>query len=322
MTAPPALRFDGIDVVALEVPQAEPLLGLYRDQLGFAIASDEEGGATGDLGALLGLERPVIRAVQLTRGDASGGALLLVETGCPPAGPADVPARRPGPYALDFYLRDAASTEARLAESGWRFTSEAVRYPLPGTHIEVREHMLHQPHSGLLHALVQHRPGGTRSVLGDDETGVSSEVVAVVVLTADLPAARALARDVLGGREYFAGVFAGPEVEEMLGFPPGHGLDAALFRGPGSRNARLEFARPVDGAGRPVALVAGAARPAVVPTVVVADVDEVADRLRAHPTAGAVSAPYAIAWGGRPWRGVRLDTPHDLSLCVLQPGRP
>lgn len=243
--------FDGITEVVLPVPSTTAALALYRDQLHFQVATDQTHlpGSTRAvaLQRLWDLPGPVTREVLLHKPGASGGAVRLAEVpGLPAATPAGGPDRL-GPYALDFYLRDAAAVEARLESAGHEFTAEAVHYDLPGTTLPVRERMLKAPESGLLHACVQYRPRGTRCVLDRVEAEDTSEVVAVVFLTDRLAEARAFARDVLGGHEYFAGRFEGPAVERMLGLAPGEGFDAALYRGPTSANARLEFGEVLPG---------------------------------------------------------------------------
>lgn len=311
--------FDGLDFVVLAVPDADPLVGLYAGLLGFEVAADRAPAPAGTA-RLLGLPCEAARVVHLRRGADAGGDVVLVETPAIEPEPAGAPDRRAGVYALDFYLRDAAATERAITEAGWSFVSEAVHYDLPGTTIPVRERMLVQHHSGLLHALVQHRPGGTRSVLGTDEAGWSSEVVAVVVLTADLPGARRFASDVLGGREYFTGTFEGPAVEEMLSYGPGEGLEGLLYRGPRSRNARLEFARPVDGAGRPLEMTPRPDR-RVQAGLLVDDLDALLARL-GDGEHGLVAAVGHLDWLEEPRRVARFDSAYDVSFLLIDGGTP
>lgn len=238
--------FDGICEVVLPVADLDGPVRLYRDLMGFTVTRDvTHSPASSELAALWDLPTGITREVQLSKPGSSGGSLRLVEApGLPAPTPAGRP-DRPGPYALDFYLRDAARVEARLEEAGQEFVTEAVHYSLPGTEIPVRERMLVVPHAGLLHACVQYRPRGTRCVLDQVEREDTSEVVAVVFLTEAFEDARRFARDVLGGHEYYAGRFDGPAVEAMLSLSPGEGFAAALYRGPTSANARLEFGEAI-----------------------------------------------------------------------------
>lgn len=278
--------FDGIDELILPLPGLEPALHLYRDLMDFEVAIDRD--AAPGLAELWSLPAPVTREVLLTKTGASGGSLRLVEVpGLPPASPAGRPDRE-GPYALDFYLRDAAAVEDRCIAGGEHFVSEAVHYSLPGTDIPVRERMLVQDESGLLHAFVQYRPRGTRCVLDQDPAQDTSEVVAAVFLTHRYPEARAFAQEVLGGHEYFRGRFAGPGVEQMLKLAPGEGFEGALYRGPTSANARLEFGEVIGGGHRPSDPV-----PRVVARIAVDDLDKVGEAL-AGGEHGHVTGRYEV----------------------------
>lgn len=232
--------FDGIDVVTLPAADIAPLQQLYVDLCDFEVI--EEVGAAGAWQQVWGLPLPPTRSVLLGKPGSAGGWIRLVEVpGLPPA-QLTSRADRVGPLALDFYLRGPEQVEGRLEEGGWAFLTEPVHYPLPGTDTEVRERMLAQPVSGLLHATVQYRAQQTRCVLDADLGAHVSEVVACVFVTDDFAGAQAFAQEVLGARRYFTGRFDGPAVELMLGLAAGEGFEAALFRGRGSRNARLEFA--------------------------------------------------------------------------------
>lgn len=243
--------FDGIDVVTLPAADIDRLRTLYVDGLGFTPGTEQA--TTGPAWQrILSLPAPPRRSLLLTKPGSQGGWIRLVEV---PGLPAATPAGRPdrdGPFALDFYVRGADRVEARLAELGFGFRSEPAHYLLPGTDVPVRERMLVSPDSGLLHAVVEHRPGQTRCVLGSGDGDApdhdASEVVAVVFFTHRPAEAAAFAEEALGARRYFTGRFDGEAVERMLALEPGEGFPASLFRGPASRNARLEFAETMPGA--------------------------------------------------------------------------
>ncbi|MFB4309468.1 hypothetical protein [Actinomadura sp. GTD37] len=233
--------FDGIDIVVLPVADTGPLRELYADAMGFEVV---ERGPVRDpslWSRLWGLPLPPAESVLLGKPGSEGGWIRLVGVPGLPAPDAAGAPDRPGAYALDFYLRDPAATEDAAGKRGWTFVADPVDYLLPGTRHPVRERMLDQTRSGLRHAFVQYREGRTRCVLGERPEADVSEVAAAVFATGDLPGARAFVTDVLGGRVYFSGRFAGPAVERLLGLAPGEGFDAVIARGPASRNARLEF---------------------------------------------------------------------------------
>lgn len=296
--------FDGIRTLVLPVADLGPLRELYVDLLGFR-PSGQVDSPDPAWQQVWGLPVPPTRVLRLERPGSRGGDITLAEVpGLPEPEPAGPP-ERTGPYALDLYLRGADSVEERLSQAGWGFRSDPVHYALPGTDLPVRERMLLQPHSGLLHALVEYRERGTRCVLDDDRDGDVSEVVAAVFLTDRLEEALAFASDVLGGRVYFRGVFEGAAVEELLGLPAGGGLDAGLLRGPASRNARLEFARPT-----PSAFSLRAADPVsrVIAGWEVDDLDALEPRLAGHgTTSGVVTVDGRRHLGLASHYGARFD---------------
>lgn len=283
--------FDGIDVITLPVRELAPLERLYVAGLGFRLVEQADR-VDPAWQAVWSLPAAPTRLRLLGKPGSQGGWIRLVEV---PDLPPAVPAGRPdheGPYALDFYLRGADDVEERLAGLGWTFRSEPQHYPLPGTNTMVRERMLLQPLSGLVHALVEHRPGQTRCVLAEAAEEDSSEVVAVVFFTCELAAATRFAQDVLGARPYFTGRFDGAAVERMLGLAPDEGFEAALFRGPRSRNARLEFAAVLPAADSSAARACDRA-PRVVAGCAVDDLAILGERLAdgVHGTATTVTAP-------------------------------
>lgn len=303
------MEFDGLDHVFLPTSDPDRLTALYAGVMGFAVAHDDPDPDPAWSG-LLGVHAPVEHLRVLDKPGAQGGGIVLARVeGLERLGDPGPPARR-GPYALDFYARDSDDLEARLLTAGWAFTAEPVHYPLPGTDIPVRERMLVQDESGLLHAIVLHRPMGTRSVVGADPAQDCSEVVAVVCLTPDLEDARRFAAESLGGREYFRGDFDGAAMEQMLGMGPGERLEASLYRGPASRNARLEFAwRPGSTPGAPAEaprVTLGLRAPGV----------EVADAWSDHGTAGPTSL---VSLGAEPLLARRFSTRYDVGVLLLSP---
>ncbi len=233
--------FDGIGIVTLPAADIEQLQRLYVDGFGFRVHRDEA--ITDPAWARIwSLPAPPQREVVLSKPGSQDGWIRLVEVADLAAAHHPGRPERDGPYALDFYVRDPDRVEKRIRSLGWGFRSEPQYYSLPGTSTPVRERMLEQPESGLLHAIVEYRPGETRCVLGDATDEDCSEVVAAVFFTRRVADATEFAEQILGARRYFAGRFDGDAVERMLGLAPGEGFDAALFRGLTSRNARLEFA--------------------------------------------------------------------------------
>lgn len=311
----PHANFDGIDEVVLPAADIRPLARLYIDLMGFT----ELGGGpvSPSFGRLWGLPLPPSRDVLLGKPGAAGGAIRLVEVpGLPPAGEPGPPDRC-GPYALDFFLRDAVSTEQHLESHGVAFRTEAAGYLLPGTDIPVHERIFDQRTSGLIHATIQHRPFGTRCVLDSAPPTVTvSECVALIVVTDDPAGAATFATGVLGARRYFAGNFAGADVMRMLQLHPADHLPIQLFRGPASRNARLEFATrrglSRSGQGRPADPV-----PRAIATCRVSDLDGIAAVLRdgRHgPSTGVIT----VNQDDRPTRRLCLRSRYGLVFDLVE----
>lgn len=305
--------FDGIDTVILPAADIASLESLYVDGLGFTKIADEPVHDP-TWQALWGLPVAPTRTVLLAKPHSHGGWILLVEApGLPPADGAGRP-DRPGPYALDFYQRDAAGTEASLESAGWEFRSPATHYRLPGTDIPVRERMLEQPVSGLVHASVQYRERGTRCVIDHDPAERTSEVNAVVFMTDMFAQACSFAQDVLGGRKYFEGRFDDPAVAEMLGLDNGEGFAAALFRGPGSRNARLEFGETIPGGDRLADPV-----PRVIASCAIDDLDALAAAV-ADGAHGTTTGVLTATDGSGTTRRLGLRTIYGASFEFFQRG--
>jgi catechol 2,3-dioxygenase-like lactoylglutathione lyase family enzyme len=300
--------FDGIDIVTLPVADIASLRALYVDLFGFEVVEEAAPGEGWQ--QVWGLPRTPSRSLLIGKPGSAGGWIRLVEVPGLPAAELTSRADRVGPLALDFYVRSAESFEGRVEAAGWRFLTEAVHYPLPGTDTEVRERMLAQSVSGLLHATVKYRPRQTRCVLDGAERADVSEVVACVFVTDDFAGAQSFAQNVLGAQRYFTGRFDGATVERMLGLATGEGFEAALFRGPSSRNARLEFAERMEP-------VAGTLPPDPIPRVVagcaIDDLDGLAAAL-ADGSHGESTGIVPVEWHGALGRRLGLRSRYGAAF--------
>ena len=120
--------------------------------------------------------------------------------------------------------------------------------------------------------------------------------------------------DVLGATCYFDDRFEGPAVEELLDLRAGEGFRATLFRGPRSRNARLEFIEALtDEPPRDVV-------PRAIATIEVADLELVLDRLGdgRHGSTTPVVAP-SLDGVVRPRVGVATRYGAHLDLVQASP---
>ena len=289
--------FDGIDHCVLFMPDLDECLGLYRDLFGFVETAAYVVVPPSPYHAAWGLPEVELDVRDLIKPGAAGGGLRLVGCVDLPAPTSPRTLGRPGPFALDFYVRDLPALVDRLQANGHRLRSRPVRYELAGAGFEVDEVLLEAP-LGFVHALVEYLPGRHRCVLGDDPSADVSEVVAAITVTDDVDEGLATLRDGLGGQVYFDAPFEGPAVEELIGLPAGTSFRAVLLRGPERRNARAELMAAVPDAGRREGT---RSHPYLALSCAVPDVDALADAL-SDPRHGELHGPFAPEagpWGGR-----------------------
>lgn len=307
------MPFDGIDEVVLPLGNLGQLRDFYVETMGFDVAVDETD-PDSRLAKVWSLPTAPRRTLLLVKPGSAGGSIRLVETpGLEAPGPAGRPDRS-GAYALDFFLRDAVGTERRIEKAGYPFRGPAARYPLPGhPETSVHERILDQPHSGVIHATIGYRDKGTRCVLNQDDQQQVSEVVAVVFCSQRYAEAVAFVAEVLGGTAYLRGEFGGPELESLLHLERGEVLPMTLFRGAGSRNARLEIcaARAQQPAREDEAV------PRATAICRIKDLDRVAAAL-ADGRHGRTTGPLDVRQDGTMTRRLGVRTLHGLSLDLVQ----
>ncbi len=286
--------FDGIDVITLVTGDAAPLLALYTGPLGFQVmaqgplAQPAQWRARWQLAGAGPLNTWV-----LGKPGSTGGWLRVAEDlSAPPSlGPATI--ARPGPHALDFYVRGLPGLYASLTARGAPFRSPPHDAVLPGAGFTVQECLLEVP-LGLVHALVGYLPERHRCVLGNSPRASVSEAVAVVWVVPDIEEALALLTGPLAASVYLDQVFRGPQTERLMALPPGTTFRMALARGPGRRNARLEFIQQTPAPSDPAPPVPG---PAVILGCGVPDVAALHARL-ANERYGQVSPITTLAGPG------------------------
>lgn len=296
--------FDRIAHVVLLVRDPSRDLRLYRDHLGFEEHAHWSVPDASIFHRLWRIPAGPIEVVELAKPGAFGGEILLVSgPGLPGAAPRSM--ALPGPFALDFYVRDLAELHARLAADGFSTLSQPVRYGLFGTNFEVDEVILRAP-SGLVHALVEWLPDRHRCLLSSQPDQRVSEIVALVTLSEDVEAGLVTLRDSLAGTVYLDTTFSGVDIERLLSLPSGTQFRAALLRGPLRGNARFELMTTSSGVAPALGELAEAPRshPGAIPLVTVPSLDDALAMLgSAH---GPVSGPATVDAG--PYAGSRSAT--------------
>lgn len=284
--------FDGVDQVTVVTADTRAPLALYRDQLGFreVARADLDDPCYAELLELDGAGP--LSAVLLGKPGSAGGWIRLVQApGLPPVAERRT-MHRPGPFALDFYVRDLPERYAELVAAGHRFRSPPRSYELAGAGFAVDEVLLEAP-EGFVHALVEYLPGRHRCVLGTAPDQTVSEVVAAVTVLDDVEEGLPLLRDVLGGQVYYDQRFGGADVTELIGLPGGSTFRVVMLRGPASRNARVELMERVDAPGQPTGQQTG--HPRLLLGCRVPDLPALVRRLGADPRNGALHGPFTVA---------------------------
>jgi catechol 2,3-dioxygenase-like lactoylglutathione lyase family enzyme len=202
-------------------------LRLYRDHLGFAVRRGPEAVSPPEL-ALWGLRPEDGGATAVTLGGPNQdyGLVRLVSFGERTGPPVRADAR-PYDYSpknLDIQTTDMERAYRTLSGLGYAFRSEPVAYP----------------HDGHLIKEVQMRgPDEVNIVLLETETGIRlpfseqgfAGVTQWVLTVGNLKRAEALFAEALGIPVALRNRLAGPDIERMIGLPPGAGLNIVILAG-------------------------------------------------------------------------------------------
>ena len=309
-----AVTFDGVDQLVVFTADGDAARKLYCDHLGFSVASREDVDGSG-WGALWRLPDipDRLRVTLLDKPGSKGGRLRLVEL--PGMGQSSRQRRfmDAGLFAFDFYVRDLWGLWEELRADGFEFKSEPLTYAMPGASSEILECLMAGP-QGIWHSFIQYLPGRHRCLLASQPDQRVSEVVAVVQIVDDVERTLDVAVGGLGGQVYYDDVFGGPAIDRIVGLPPGSSFRVALVRGPGSRNARIELMRSVDGA-----LSGRSAAAPVLLSIRTSDLDE---QLAALRVTGCrlLQGPVAVAatFVGGSVRAAYLELDSNIHLELVE----
>ena len=273
------------------VDKPKRALDLYVGLLGFEVVAKDEGGGPdpwGRLGQQCGPSR------LLAKTGSRGGSIRLTEVDHAAARAGSM--ELPGPFAIDFYVRDLDDLVSRVDAQGFRLLSEPQDYVLFGQDFTVRECIFEGP-AGISHTLVQYIPARHRCVLSDRPDLAVSEVVAIVHTVSQLAAPLATVVGELGAQVYFDQIYEGEVIERLLGLRPGTSFRMMLLRGQSRRNARLELIEIVGPASR-IGGMAPVGRPPLILGCSVQSLPECIEQLRST-TPGQIAGPYESRYGSR-----------------------
>ncbi|GIW08810.1 MAG: hypothetical protein KatS3mg060_3615 [Dehalococcoidia bacterium] len=217
----------GVQHIVVGARDFEAALRLYRDHLGLDLRRGPEAVPSGEL-ALWGLSSSSFGATAVTLGSPTQeyGLIRLVSFGEQTGEPVRKDAR-PYDYSpknLDFETRDLAQAYQTLSEVGYAFRSEPVVY----------EHDGH-----LIKEVQMIGPDGVNVVLLETESGSRlpfsprgfAGVTQWVLTLGDMDRGVRLFSEGLGIPMAMHNRLAGPDIERMIGLPPGAGLDISILAG-------------------------------------------------------------------------------------------
>lgn len=221
--------------VVVGVADMERALALWIGQFGLELAAQSDG-PDADLARLWGIAPEDIRrqALVVTPGRRLG-RIHLVEFDDP-----DPPVRQSAsttdccPKNLDVYADDLPGKMRELTSRGYRFRNPTHSEVATPDGLRFREgHMpAHDDINVVLLELVgQHMP---RSIRG------FAAVAILITIVPDAEREKELYRTVLGLEKLHDNVLQGPEVEAMIGLPPGVALHASVWGHPDEPMGQIE----------------------------------------------------------------------------------
>lgn len=197
---------------------------LWRDTFGLEVMAER---APGDaaLARLLGVGPEAIGTQRVlgTPGQSTG-RLHLVEFPQPdPPVRAGANAFDLAPKNLDIYVDDLPARERALRDSGWAFHGDRCSEVTAPDGTRFRE--LHMPAHDAVNVVLLQIVGAPRPVT----TAGFGAVGPLIVTVPDAAAEQAFAADVLGLGKLSDHRLGGPEIEAMIGLPPGATLDVSIW---------------------------------------------------------------------------------------------
>jgi catechol 2,3-dioxygenase-like lactoylglutathione lyase family enzyme len=283
-------------------------LKTWVDALGFALIRQDDGHA---LAALLDVPLTAIRRSALLALNAAEHArVLLIEfadDGCPDIRAGAAPTDR-CPKNLDVLCADVAGKMAALSASGERFRSDWVEYPVDHalTAREVQMYGHDSTNLGLLELIGVPAPFNALGVAG---------LTTVVCINADADREQAFFTEGLGFTQIRAHRLGGPEIERMIGLPPGAELDFRLFGDADDLLGRIEHVQYVGAAGaNRYPTTRGAAFGTLGLTVRVEALAPVRGALRDRPSRDFSIEPSVLGAG----KGIETSSPAGLRVWVYR----
>ncbi len=222
--------------VTLGVANLDAALALWVDTFGFEVSLQSEGPDSG-LAHLWSLQAQDIarQAVVRTPGQHTG-MIHLVEFNDPQ------PPIRQGaevfdlvPKNLDIHVRDLPARVEELKAAGMRFRNEnysEITIPGGGIFREIHMPAHDEVNVVLLEVIGEELPYTSRGFAG---------VGPVITIVPDAGEEKQFYQDILGLDILSDNILAGPEIEKMVGLPPGAALDVSVLGNENQHFGRIEI---------------------------------------------------------------------------------
>ncbi len=229
-------ELEGWSTVTVGVRDLESALELWVGTFGFHVAELREG-PDEDLARLWELDADDIARQALVRcGESRYGMLHLVEFNDP--GP---PVRQGAqvfdlvPKNLDIYVDDMPRRFAELRTDGRKFRNDNYSEVTAPDGTAFRE--VHMPSHDeinvvLLEVIGKPRPFSARGFAG---------IGPLIFIVPDAPAEKSFFADVMRLEKLNDNLLKGPEIERMVGLPPGAGLDVSIWGRSGNDLGEMEI---------------------------------------------------------------------------------
>lgn len=233
--------------VTVGVADLDAALELWVGDLGFSIVGRRDG-ADRDLANLWSIEPFDIRRQALLRSAGSShGMLHLVEFDDP-----DPPVRAGAqvfdslPKNLDVYVVDMPARLAELRASGRSFRNDTFSEVTAPSGVTFRE--MHMPVHDEINVVLLEVVGDRAAVRDGGFAGVGP----LIVVVDDATPEREFYADIMGADKLTDNILEGPEIERMVGLPPGAGLDVSIWGRSDEPFGQIEIIeyRGVDGDNR------------------------------------------------------------------------
>ena len=311
----------GFRSVSVGVASVDSALELWVDTMGFEVVA-ERSGSDGELARLWEIDADLIsRQVLLRSRDNEYGLLHLVQYA------QQTPSVRSGaavfdlvPKNLDVYTRNLPAIFDAMRADGYLFRNERYSEVTAPDGTLFRE--IHLPSHDDINVVLLEVPGKALPFTDAGFAGLGP----LIYIVPDADAEKRFLRDVLQFDKLNDNILDGPEIERMVGLPPGAGLDVSIWGRAAVSFGGLEPIeyQGVQGDNRYPRAVPGA-RGVLHVSYVIDDAQPLLARLTAHgvefddrgsgDTLIADGTPVAISIAGRADdRGLRTARPLSL-LC-------